>query len=380
MDITIILTYNLTNPKDNMGLPTYCRELLKKHQDIGKTKIINIELKKQKKPPKKEKFYEHNIITFYAPVCYKDTDENTRIQITEYMKKIQKNNKIKKIIYPDFIFEIYINEEFLKKNNIIKTMFIHLLNRGLLDKATRYEDTKKNIQYLKQLIINSQKEYKTVKTSDEFICNSEFTKEDLMKHYAEAIKDKRVYVTLLGVNKEIFNYSPQLSKPSWLFFGRLDIQKGLFFILKDMEKNAFKYKENPLILAGGFGGLRRYFEFMERQGLVVMRGNLQKDELIEGMRKVKYCVFPSIYEPWCLALTEAMAMGKICIIHSADSGMREQIIHGENGFIIDFEKDSIIEYIEKLEKSNINFEKIAKRARNSARDFNEHYKEIKKHL
>jgi glycosyltransferase involved in cell wall biosynthesis len=377
----LYFSFNL-GEKDFSGLPTYSSMFLEKFKN-KEAVIINIiadpdENIEQYKQRRYENLY---IYDCYLPSflsSYKPSLENKIIDIVSEFD-------IDKIIMPDYLLEEYIeavdNRIGLKKNNIKKVLFVHLLYTGLMHRFLHEPYFDQHIlSSMTYLGKNAHIEWRAVITSDIIICNSEFTMNELKKYYDDCnLSQKEIYAIPLGVFKDEIQFSPNLESKRWAYFGRLDSMKGLWYISKDMVLNKELYQENPPIVCGD-GMLEMLFmkaNFFEK--LVDYRGLKNKTELAEVLKDVKYCVFPSIYEPWGLALTEALAMGKICIVSNYETGMLEQVKHLDNAILFDFRNQSIINFINRFNNNefDIDLKNMSNRANETANDIDVHFDKLR---
>lgn len=371
---TVLLNFNLKNKQDTSGIPTYVRSLLKELKPSKNFIIINISKNKQNITTK---FQNHNIINIVSKNFITGIDKNLKKNLFKKINEINNESKIDQIIFQDYYFEYYFDNDFLKQNNIKKIMFIHLLSRGFFQALLKQIKFQYNTDLTYKPTINHI-EFLALRDADLVLANSDFTKSEINKHYPELSFKEGVEVLKLGVDKELFGFSPCFNGKT-LYFGRFVDQKGLVYLFDDLKAKPGFYKDNSLLVSG-FGFLEKEVLSFERLGVVKYLGNLQKDELRKVLRKVEFCVFPSVYEPWCLALTEAMSMGKIAIVQSGPSGLTEQVKDGYNGFYLDFTTNSVADKIKELKSGKYDLEKISKNARKSARDIKESIKVVRKFL
>jgi len=211
-----------------------------------------------------------------------------------------------------------------------------------------------------------------IQNSREIICNSQFTYDDLHRYYTIS-RNQKVHCLPLGIYKENYPYKPCIGNKKVCYFGRLDSQKGIHWLLRDLVDRKDWWKENPLIVLGE-GAYEPVICRAQRDGLVDFRWAVSKDEMKDILSGVKYCVFPSIYEPYCLALNEALCMGKICIVAATGGGMLEQVENGKNGFVIDFWYSFLADYIDNLEEnvSSEDFTQISEEAHKNSRGIKDH--------
>ena len=81
---------------------------------------------------------------------------------------------------------------------------------------------------------------------------------------------------------------------------------------------------------------------------------------------ISFVAFPAFYETRGLLLQEAMALGKVVLVSADSAGLSEQVTHGYNGFIIDF--DSNWEDQLKSIICNYDLNLVRNTARNNIRD------------
>ena len=69
------------------------------------------------------------------------------------------------------------------------------------------------------------------------------------------------------------------------------MQKGINFIIKDFMTYPDEYRKNPLIVLGDGSLCTQMLKAQHFDGFVDFRGNVNKEELSEILRNVKYCIF-----------------------------------------------------------------------------------------
>jgi glycosyltransferase involved in cell wall biosynthesis len=366
---------------DFSGLPTYSAMFLEEF----KTKemvVVNI-IADPSDNNEKYEYKEIGAVHMYN--CYLPSFLSVyKPSLEDKIVSILGEYRIDKIVMPDYLVEEYmerVDERVGFKNlGIKKVLFVHLLYTGLMNKFLHEPYFNDHLLgAMTYLGKNCHTEWKAIVTSDIIICNSQFTANEVIKYYGDCgLSNKTIYAVPLGTVKDKIPFQPQLEGNKWAYFGRLDSMKGLWYISKDMVLNKELYQENPPLIIGD-GMLEMLFmkaHFFE--GLVNYQGLKNKKELAALLKDVKYCIFPSIYEPYGLALNEAMAMGKICIISNDASGMHEQVSNiQENGIVFDFRKDSIVNFI----KSNtMDLSTMPDKARASANNIKTHFKRLAKIL
>jgi glycosyltransferase involved in cell wall biosynthesis len=376
----MILYFSFNMGEDDFsGLPTYSKMFLDHHK--GDAIVINVIANPNCKYAIGQRTDIEDYI-WYDCFC-PEFLSSFYPQLENLLLDLLEQHEVSKIILPDYLLQKYTENLPLKEKGIEKVLFVHLLYRGMLDRFMKepyfLEHLQTGMTYLTTVAWN---EWKAVVTSDTIICNSEFTASDLKHFYWDAHLDsKQIHTLPLGVHKDHIPYQPANDRTQWAYFGRLETQKGLWYILKDISINTEKYQKRPITICGD-GTLEVPFMKGDFYGDGVCRfyGLLPKEKLYTILADVKYCIFPSIYEPWGLALTEAMAMGKICIVQPVNSGLTEQIQHGLNGLYFDFQNNSIIEYLDYLDSQDIEWERISQNARETARNMSDHLEQLMKVL
>ncbi|GAA2278396.1 glycosyltransferase family 4 protein [Nonomuraea roseoviolacea subsp. roseoviolacea] len=105
--------------------------------------------------------------------------------------------------------------------------------------------------------------------------------------------------------------------PVLLFVGRLDRQKGVHQLLAAMPEIVRALPDLRLVLVGegDLAGVRRTVEESGLRGHVLASGEfVGRDELLRHYEMADACVFPSLFEPFGLVATEAMALARPTIL------------------------------------------------------------------
>jgi len=175
------------------------------------------------------------------------------------------------------------------------------------------------------------------------IANSIKTKKELMEYYS--ISDELIRVIYLGVDTELFNPSNRdvyrvdirnaFKIPDdaclLLFVGAME-RKGLFYLLQSLrllkEVNVF------LIIAGkgDEGYFRREAKMLGVEGMIRFAG--QRNDIYKYYASADVFIMPTLYEPFGMAVTEAMASG-LPVVTSRQAGVSELITEGEDGILLD---------------------------------------------
>lgn len=356
--------------ESNAGLSVYTRQFINEYQDKGV--VLNIRSRQEENNKLERYFIKDKVIYDYDVKNFNIITKHDNIKkVIELLVLEAHKNEIKMIVFPDFIVGPYIDFNLYKKLNIKTVMMVHLLYRGFLFNildSDEFIDSEMNLTNLA-----SWAEGKVIRNSDYIVCNSKYTKRMINKYYPEIKKDI-IYTYPLGIDKKKFSFSPKLDNNKILYFGRLCPQKGIQHVLNEVYKNKEYYQKNPINICTGMG-YQEYIDLLIKKSYfnegIKYLGNKTHDEVLEIIKEYKYCIFPSIYEPYCLALNEALAMGKVCIVNSQfDSGMLDQI-DDKCAIKLDFSKESLSDFLKKNEKTN--WSNLVKRARDKANSLNNHF-------
>lgn len=121
-----------------------------------------------------------------------------------------------------------------------------------------------------------------------------------------------------------------------LYVGRLIERKGVNFLLRAFSDLAAGEPDCRLVIAGDGPDRPELASFCERQGIahrVQFLGGLRHAELPEVYRRSSVFVMPAINEAMPNAVLEAMASGLPAV--TTDTGARELVRNGENGFVVE---------------------------------------------
>ncbi|MBL7713920.1 MAG: glycosyltransferase [Bdellovibrionales bacterium] len=181
-----------------------------------------------------------------------------------------------------------------------------------------------------------------------FIANSKTTTKDLKTIYADVVGKKKVF------HVPVSTVVTPLAKPTgkadpttadFLYtYSRLHLIKGWHQIL------GRNWRPLKIVLRGINPELltKKLAASLLKNGIEARPWESDSEKLAQELIQSRAVLFPSIYEPWGLALQEALALGKICIAHRNRSGHEEQIQNQVNGFLLDFSAADLKEKIQKI--------------------------------
>ncbi len=139
-----------------------------------------------------------------------------------------------------------------------------------------------------------------------------------------------------------------------IYFGRLEIRKGVLPLIKSCVKLWEKGEDFRLILIGGdteyfpknmsVGAFikERYKKWID-SGRLILKNQMKHEELVERLRDAWAVTIPSLWENFPNTCIEAMSVGQVVLV-SKSGGQAEMVEEdGKNGFIFDWEKEGDFE-------------------------------------
>ncbi|MBN2012757.1 glycosyltransferase family 4 protein [candidate division KSB1 bacterium] len=175
------------------------------------------------------------------------------------------------------------------------------------------------------------------------IANSQATKQTLLNS-APWLDGDRVHVIYNGIDPEL--YAPERTKnirselgmpddaPVIGFVGRLNVQKGIEYLLEGFRKAIEQIPTMHLLLVGEGNLHEDVVAFAEKHNLKDRIHPVGfRDDIPNVMRTIDLCVLPSLWEGFGIVLIEAMAAGKPCIT-TRISSMPEIVRDGKSGLVV----------------------------------------------
>ena len=179
-------------------------------------------------------------------------------------------------------------------------------------------------------------EYKGLEAADLVITNSNYTKNNILKHYQ--IPSQTIRVVHWGVDEDNPSYHLRARSPfskTVLFLGRVTIQKGPDYFIQ-MAKRVIPYVPDVHFVVAGSGDmLPRTIDEVNAQGLAkhfTFTGFLEGEEVHKAFQMADLYVMPSVSEPFGLVALESMKNGTPILV-SKQSGVSEVV---QNAFKVDF--------------------------------------------
>lgn len=198
--------------------------------------------------------------------------------------------------------------------------------------------------------------YNTINSTDFYVTNSEYTRQDVLKYFP-FIKESNIKTTLLGANENFYPSDEQsIIKNKYIFsLCTLGKRKNILFSIKNffsfIEKNDIK--DTKLVLGGG---IWQKFEKELHSTLdkydaskIILTGYIEEHELKNYYSNALCFIYPSLYEGFGLPVLEAMQCG--CPVITSNRSSLPEVI-SNCGICINPESDD--EMVLALEKMYYN--------------------------
>ena len=338
--------------------------------------LIDREFKIYREIQKKEPSIKYTFLTYGNEEDLKvqsdnNLDEFTIYPIYNYMKK---SNSSFINILKSIIFAYKIKNKFNKEFTIVKTnqlmgswvgIILKIISKSGLYVRTgfspylfaKYENKTKFKIFVYKLLTTL-----SIKYSDLYSVSSKSEFNALNKLLK--IQNKKIVIRSNWVSNQKYISLKNRYNKSILSVGRLEDQKNYLNLIDQLENS--KYELNIV----GTGSLEKFLIDYANQKKVKLNliGNLKNNDLLEIYQKYKFYVLPSLYEGNSKSLKEAMAAGCIPIVNDIES-VYEIIKHEENGLILNFKRDSLVDELDILNKENKVSEILSLKSYDSAKNF-----------
>ena len=197
------------------------------------------------------------------------------------------------------------------------------------------------------------------------ICTSSlYSRENIYRNYG-------IYprVNYLGVDSNFFHPLNLKRDNAVLCVGALNPAKGQDFVIRSVGTIEILYRPEVKFIytiAYGSADYKKYLELLAlRMGVLVSFECLVEDNrLLHAYNKSRLTVFPSLLEPLGLVPLESMACGTP-VVGIAEAGIRETVIHQENGLLTEREPTEFGAAILKLLKDNVLWSLMSSTGRDS---------------
>lgn len=169
------------------------------------------------------------------------------------------------------------------------------------------------------------------------------------------------------------DYSDNKEKYTIINIARINYIKNQELIIKSFAKIANKYKKWKINFWGGDD--KKYKEKLE---LLIKENNIgdrivfkgKTKEPMEELKNADIFAFPSLFEGFPLALTEAMAVGLPCVGLKTAPAVNEIIINNETGLLAEKNVEDFASRLEALINNSGLRKKLGKSAKQSMKSYN----------
>ena len=194
--------------------------------------------------------------------------------------------------------------------------------------------------------------------ADAIIAVSQGTKADILSAYPE-VDLKRIHVIYNGVDlaeyrktpetKALSDYGVDPAAPYVLFVGRITRQKGVTHLV---DAIGHLPPETQVVLCAGApdtpeiaAEMRMKVDEARRRHprIVWIEKMVSKQEAIQLYSNARLFCCPSVYEPFGIINLEAMACGAP-VVASATGGIKEVVVDGETGYLVEFDQDPVTSF------------------------------------
>ncbi len=167
-------------------------------------------------------------------------------------------------------------------------------------------------------------EWEGLTEADKIITNSNFSKQNIIKHYK--IPAEKIEVVHWGIDDTpITNYAPNKKDKIVLFLGRVTVQKGPDYFV-EVAKKVLQYEpRTKFVIVGDGDMLPKIINKTAELGItdkVIFTGALSGDDVHKAFQTADLYVMPSVSEPFGLVALESLKNGTPILI-SKTSGVSE---------------------------------------------------------
>ncbi len=171
-------------------------------------------------------------------------------------------------------------------------------------------------------------EWQGLKEADKIITNSEYSKQNIIKHYK--IPPGKIEVVHWGIEEApAEKFEKPLDDKIVLFLGRMTIQKGPDYFIEVAKKVSEYEPHTKFVMVGDGDMLPRIINRATELGLmdrVIFTGALSGNDVHRAFQSAALYVMPSVSEPFGLVALESLKNGTPILI-SKQSGVAEVVHH-----------------------------------------------------
>jgi len=207
------------------------------------------------------------------------------------------------------------------------------------------DNLKGRVYLLCASLILKKADYKNICSADLVLANSYFSRESILKTYGINAR-----VNYLGVDTEEFKPLDLTKENMVISLGGLQPRKGYRFIIQFLSRINKNVRPKFVILADkyyyGEGEVLKNLAKDLKVELDIVIGS-SDEAVIDYYNRAKAVVFAPYLEPFGFVALEAMACGAP-LIAVKEGGIREVVIDGQNGILLDRDEAKFAEAIERV--------------------------------
>lgn len=306
------------------------------------------------------------------------------LKLRQKYKSLEKKNGPFDVLHGNLVSDLTLTKKDVKIPRIVTIHHLFrttlkILSPSITELLLNFNGELSFRQWVESKILDSDKIVTT--RAHKIIAVSNFTKKSLIDTYK--IPEQKISVVYNGVNVKDFEYpynkaldeyrikfGQEKNKPLLLFVGRLELRKGLPFLLKAI-KILLKSLNLQLVVVGE-GKKEPFKKIADTLGIskhVTFIGSVDFKTLRMLYNVCDIFVLPSLLEGFGLTVLEAMAAGKP-IVASNTGGIPEIVKNNVNGILVDPRNHSqlakaLSEYLENPELA----EEVGRRNKEVTKNF-----------
>ena len=181
-----------------------------------------------------------------------------------------------------------------------------------------------------------------------YLANGQLTKEYLIQL---GVPESKIYIGGMSADSE--NLAKEVSRVSieekeilkkelsisdgitYLYVGRINLPKGVSYLLEAWNTHIHKYPDDNLIIIGNGPLLQEYIKIFSINNSIIFTGAIDYDSIYKYYAIADVFVMPTLEDNWSLVVPEAMACG-LPIACSIYNGCYPELVHsGVNGVLFD---------------------------------------------
>lgn len=180
--------------------------------------------------------------------------------------------------------------------------------------------------------------------ADKIYVHSEYVRKTFID---EGVRDSKLERTYLVPNPRFIPPTKRQHDGVFriVYVGRIDSSKGIPLLISAFKK--MRTNKAELRLVGGWT-TRAMKKYLMKEMRSDSRISVQPGDPLPVLHKADVLVHPSFEDGFAYAPLEALCCG-VPVIVTEDTGMKEYVVHGENGYIVPTgDADAIVDYLNKI--------------------------------